>query len=791
MGNRCWGRGGGATPRNRDAGAADSTGSPEPGASEEPAAAAGLEAEAGADEPPAEQAEPTHSTAGAVPAAAEPAAAAALAEGGLPGGADSGNAGAEPAGHAEAAAADPPEPAEAAAATDSESSSCCPAALGLALLPPDGTPPRSQGAAEDGGFCVRPLRAAESSCSPSARGSASALSEAQLPRAAAAAAVAPSESYRPLGGELGSGAAPHLPLPAPALRGLATRRLAALWNAAAGDVVDELCRNLRSADDSGNEKFAALAEAAEALQRRSAPAHGGALGRAELLLVSLYTMTGPDIDAVMGFPGVPEYSPAAAGDWAEYAAVAGDQRNGALCSAVAAAAQTACVAGGSADAALGKWVKTICLLLVLASSTTCAPGTLSLPLGGLSRAQLRALRQIRPGQMLGWPATVSCTEDATVAEAFATGAASAGSSALVRIHDVGAALPLQGVSKYPREREVLLPPLCLLCAAGAPRRHPATGCLTLDVAWRGVTAEPELAQAVRRDAAAAAERLAVRFRAARDGSAPPPWGAPQSRARSPPFPDRGPHWSPPPPDLGADEAAFRCAAFAAAYGLPPAAAQRLREVAFGLGPQGRAAAVDAALGALCESPQLAAAGAAPAMWCTGTAPAPGAALYAVRELCRRHGPSAAPVGDAKIVALAELASRGRAARDAVMTELCHSYEAGGARAAEWIGDAPAALCRPASPPPSGAHSPPAALSRKRVPPGAPAPPLPLQADEAGPVRVRCPAEPAPPGASVAAVREALRSAPEHVALCAVRRLPLLTGPCGSSPCWPRLHAGAL
>ena len=236
--------------------------------------------------------------------------------------------------------------------------------------------------------------------------------------------------------------------------------LAAQWEAKPGTVLDEVLANL---DGPLENKVLIVAKAAQTLQAKVAR-HSGYKRHnlMELFVMTLYTMAGPDIDRLMGYPDAPDSDDKEA--WAAY-----KPRNSAMFSAVNSAMRAAASAETLNTSAwpgcdVQRWAKTIVLLIALANRDESA--ATSRGLAGLPQTVMDTHLALRPGETLVWPSPSSTALDPHVARAYILGEANnatktAGGVLLFELK-VRCGLHLQEVSKYPKEAELLLPPLCEL-----------------------------------------------------------------------------------------------------------------------------------------------------------------------------------------------------------------------------------------------------------------------------------------------------------------------------------------
>eukprot|EP00659_Diplonema_papillatum_P019426 gene19426-29937_t len=258
------------------------------------------------------------------------------------------------------------------------------------------------------------------------------------------------------------------------------KRLAKEWRRKDGDLVDELCANL-VAPPSAPSKLSVIAEAARFL----ADTKGGKYpqsNRLELLVMALYTMAGPDIDALMGFDHVPTYDEKNKGPWDQYNRSHSKSRNSAIFSAVNWAMRTAAdpKKEGSKEheeawTVCRKWIKYIGLLVAIcvgedpndtkssSSSSSADTPVVARGIAGLPPDIFEAHKRMKEKDIVSWPAPSSCAFDRSVSEAYIKGEAanankSGGGSVLFLVSEARWGISLQNISKYPKEAEMLIPP---------------------------------------------------------------------------------------------------------------------------------------------------------------------------------------------------------------------------------------------------------------------------------------------------------------------------------------------
>eukprot|EP01062_Namystynia_karyoxenos_P039208 TRINITY_DN2852_c0_g1_i1.p1 TRINITY_DN2852_c0_g1~~TRINITY_DN2852_c0_g1_i1.p1 ORF type:complete len:925 (+),score=355.02 TRINITY_DN2852_c0_g1_i1:100-2775(+) len=294
-------------------------------------------------------------------------------------------------------------------------------------------------------------------------------------------------------------------------------RLVDEWRRKDGDVVDELVTNL-AAPDSIRSKLAVLAEAGRHLQQTKSSCYPGR-NRVELLVMALYTMAGPDIDALMTYDDAPVFDEKHPEVWEQYCKQHGKTRNGAVFSAINWAMRTGAdpkQAGDEAWGTIRKWIKYICLLLALCAQEepSVAPdgARLARGLAGLPAVVFDAHRSMTSGEALHWPAASSCALDRHVSESYIRGEAAnatklAGGSVLFLISAARWGVLLQSISKYPKESEMLLPPLFSFDVEAVRAEASLPGSLVIDLKCKGHSAPTDFVDQVLRAAKQSADRL--------------------------------------------------------------------------------------------------------------------------------------------------------------------------------------------------------------------------------------------------------------------------------------------
>eukprot|EP01062_Namystynia_karyoxenos_P045495 TRINITY_DN3378_c0_g1_i1.p1 TRINITY_DN3378_c0_g1~~TRINITY_DN3378_c0_g1_i1.p1 ORF type:complete len:1079 (+),score=355.40 TRINITY_DN3378_c0_g1_i1:86-3238(+) len=332
-------------------------------------------------------------------------------------------------------------------------------------------------------------------------------------------------------------------------------RLQRLWENKKGDVLDELCANLTFPPRTKGFRIVLLAQAARTVAERAGLLSEGEAAvwmsqrrnLMDILVMALYTMAGPDVDATLSFLGVPDFERDGPKRWERYRR-RHPWRNTALFSVVNWAMR------GAGERPAGKtiswdsverWVKTITLLTALASKpapslsapSESIPPLLFRGLAGLPVTVARSYQMLRPGDEVNWTAPSSCATSRGPAETYLRGAAAnaqkgTGGRVMFTIHGCGVGLELAEVSRYPREQEVLLPPFSRFTVldvaverateeeAELDEGLPA-GTVSVGLRFEGLGA-PELAKLLRRSAEDA-EEAAARLLGRHPESEEPEW----------------------------------------------------------------------------------------------------------------------------------------------------------------------------------------------------------------------------------------------------------------------------
>eukprot|EP01065_Artemidia_motanka_P013047 TRINITY_DN1719_c0_g1_i1.p1 TRINITY_DN1719_c0_g1~~TRINITY_DN1719_c0_g1_i1.p1 ORF type:complete len:761 (+),score=263.93 TRINITY_DN1719_c0_g1_i1:118-2400(+) len=316
-----------------------------------------------------------------------------------------------------------------------------------------------------------------------------------------------------------------------------------------GDVVDELLENLRMPEDvsadAAADRLAALARSLagdDKVQRSPL----GECCLAELLCLRQYTERPIDVDRDLGFqdvPPPPHRGEAASQvlarstyeqqweDW-NWSGSPPTKRNGSIFGPVCAALRDLGPGGTSSAASaavLRRWVKWVCTIAAVTAQRRPSYQTLfrGIGAGGLSREVVEQHRALHSGGLLAWCALSSTSLDAQQSEEYMRGTAANSTSkptphrpGTLLFHIEGAkwGVPLEPLSAYPAEHEILLPPLSVLRVEGSEAdAHNAENGLRMRLAMLGpLGPAPREAVArcerffarVRADAQKASERLA-------------------------------------------------------------------------------------------------------------------------------------------------------------------------------------------------------------------------------------------------------------------------------------------
>eukprot|EP01060_Flectonema_neradi_P009926 TRINITY_DN17080_c0_g1_i2.p1 TRINITY_DN17080_c0_g1~~TRINITY_DN17080_c0_g1_i2.p1 ORF type:complete len:460 (+),score=78.82 TRINITY_DN17080_c0_g1_i2:48-1427(+) len=140
------------------------------------------------------------------------------------------------------------------------------------------------------------------------------------------------------------------------------KKLISTYHDKPGDIVDEMLENYVYSEDSSDAKLLILREAADALHTGASIGYPGK-NKLQLLIMRLYTMAGPDIDAIFGFQNVPDFDEDNPAPWNAYKQKYDKERNEAMFGSVNWAMRT------QNWETITKHIKTISLLLALCQST--------------------------------------------------------------------------------------------------------------------------------------------------------------------------------------------------------------------------------------------------------------------------------------------------------------------------------------------------------------------------------------------------------------------------------------
>merc|ERR1711924_78658 len=108
-----------------------------------------------------------------------------------------------------------------------------------------------------------------------------------------------------------------------------------------------------------------------------------------------------------------------------------------------------------------KWIKWASLLGAvgqkLTPALTTTRGLMQLPAG-----VMESLMKKKPGDHIFWASMSSTTMDSTISESYANQCKPVNKNVLFEIRNVHEGLELHKISAYPKEKEILFPPLALL-----------------------------------------------------------------------------------------------------------------------------------------------------------------------------------------------------------------------------------------------------------------------------------------------------------------------------------------
>ena len=267
-------------------------------------------------------------------------------------------------------------------------------------------------------------------------------------------------------------------------------QLAKWYGTKQGDLLNELCDNLRA--PSGSDVMSTLSGLACSLKTD----HGqsdiyGSFNELELIVLRGYTQRPFDIDRDLGWPDAPppqstsETSEAAdqrtkyeaqhtSWMWESLKPDGGRYRNGSLYAAICSALRDQGPGGKAeawSEALVVKWIKWICTLCAITITETPSKDSLwrGLGGGGLPRTVVEQHAKLERNGLVAWVAPSSASHNYNTSRSYALGTAVNSKSKpskdypgtiMFNIKSV-LGLPLQGISQYPKEEEVLISPLTL------------------------------------------------------------------------------------------------------------------------------------------------------------------------------------------------------------------------------------------------------------------------------------------------------------------------------------------
>ena len=254
------------------------------------------------------------------------------------------------------------------------------------------------------------------------------------------------------------------------------------------DILGELVDNIKvpRVCDTPELKLLTIAQAAHTLfkgKKDVAPKSvaGRPRNQIEIFIMTLYTMAGCDLDRSMNFPAVPDPDDDVGNYYDTFvgrnAAPFREMNNSMRTAIIKASEQREYVITESEKAWQGvtRWVKTLGLLYALCHDTyadsslhaeqgfvaNCPP--LSRGLAGLPDDVISMHERLSPGCNLHWPAPSSCAKNEDVAKSYVNGEATnafkaKGGTVFFTVKGLRRGLPLQEISQYPQEAEILLAP---------------------------------------------------------------------------------------------------------------------------------------------------------------------------------------------------------------------------------------------------------------------------------------------------------------------------------------------
>eukprot|EP01062_Namystynia_karyoxenos_P014270 TRINITY_DN15133_c0_g1_i1.p1 TRINITY_DN15133_c0_g1~~TRINITY_DN15133_c0_g1_i1.p1 ORF type:complete len:1039 (+),score=260.77 TRINITY_DN15133_c0_g1_i1:108-3224(+) len=245
-----------------------------------------------------------------------------------------------------------------------------------------------------------------------------------------------------------------------------TAKLVSVWWSKAGNIIDELVDNLVFSPAIGNPRLAIAELACRIHEGVAGPGTPrGSEGVIEVLLQTLLTMEGPDIDRLLCWSDAPppwEDDTGVAEEWARYRKQ--NRPHGARNRTLFREVALACNAlGGVGDpSSYKRWAKTVVALDGMSARRVpllkheCPD--LFKALWGLSQAQIDMLSSLKYGMYLAWP----CPGCFSRTEKDALRSASArGPLFLVHLRNCGVAFSTEVISQYPDEHGYFVPPFAV------------------------------------------------------------------------------------------------------------------------------------------------------------------------------------------------------------------------------------------------------------------------------------------------------------------------------------------
>eukprot|EP00755_Sulcionema_specki_P025842 Sspe_Gene.15841::Locus_5528_Transcript_1_1_Confidence_1.000_Length_3514::g.15841::m.15841 len=274
------------------------------------------------------------------------------------------------------------------------------------------------------------------------------------------------------------------------------RELQEASNNKPGDLLDELCENLVTPEGADTDMM--LWDLCQDLKKEKGTVYDGReVTSVQLFALRLYTLEGPDIDRHLGFGDVPPPLGDAPPErleelklqWKEYkekhtsyskpttvvsngvpVASAKTDRNPAVYYEMNKALRQCASQGHFTNLiSLSKWAKLTTTLLALSSAAPMAnPPTLYRGVTNLPLSAVQKHSQMRKGWAYAWLAPSSTSESREASAEFLKNSTPATNVFFV-IHNCRHGLSLSGISQFPKESEVLVPPFSYFTVKEDPK----------------------------------------------------------------------------------------------------------------------------------------------------------------------------------------------------------------------------------------------------------------------------------------------------------------------------------